>query len=208
MRKYQYEDLTVYPRIGYAHQTELTASCDYDQEYFAKYVNYGNTMKGVLLNQYRTDFVKAYLDDEYVLDIGVGSGSFMNSHGRAYGFDINPVAIELIKQQSKWIDPYTDSLTELGGFCLWDCLEHLENPSKLISLLPWGSYCFVSIPIFENLFRIKQSRHYRPGEHLHYWTIDGLILWFQAHDFTCLQVSDFESRLGREDIFSFAFVKD
>jgi len=63
-------------------------------------------------------------------------------------------------------------------------------------------------PIFPDLTAIRASKHYRPGEHLYYFTEDGLVRWMALHGFLLRERNDFETRAGRDSILSFAFLRD
>lgn len=204
-KKIQYEEMTVYPDWGYA-KANYDSFVDYGEEYLEKYLGYSESDISEELNQFRADFVNQYTSG-MVLDIGVGACDFMATYGLCKGYDVNPTMVNMLKQADLFCDPYKESLVDFSAFTFWDSLEHIPDPSGLVKLLPYGSFCFVSLPTFENLFKIKQSKHYRPGEHLHYWTIDGLIRFFAVWDFECLAVTDKETRIGREAITSFCFLK-
>jgi hypothetical protein len=64
---------------------------------------------------------------------------------------------------------------------------------------------FVSIPIFTDLDHIKRSKHYRPNEHLWYFTREGLVKWMHGHGFGLAEENRMETDLGREDIGTFVF---
>ena len=61
------------------------------------------------------------------------------------------------------------------------------------------------MPIYEDSRHCLKSKHFKPGEHLHYFTHDGLLLWFEQQGFACVEHNDIESQLGREGITSYAF---
>jgi hypothetical protein len=70
------------------------------------------------------------------------------------------------------------------------------------------AYVFASIPVFDDLYKVRDSRHYRPGEHLYYFKRQGFIDWMEAHGFLLLEWNDYESAAGRESINSFAFKRN
>ena len=61
------------------------------------------------------------------------------------------------------------------------------------------------MPIYRDQAHCLASKHFKPGEHLHYWTREGLLLWMGRLGFVCIEHNDAESRIGREGIESFAF---
>ena len=58
-----------------------------------------------------------------------------------------------------------------------------------------------------DLNKIRESKHYRPGEHLLYWTEKGFVDWMFEKGFRFLEKRTFEIQAGREDILSFAFIR-
>jgi hypothetical protein len=76
-----------------------------------------------------------------------------------------------------------------------------------LQILKKDIYLFVSIPIFYNLNKVKESKHYRPNEHYYYFTSFGLINYMNDMNFKILEIQDFEIQSGREDIKTFVFKK-
>ena len=71
----------------------------------------------------------------------------------------------------------------------------------------YGTKLFVSIPVFKDMPHVLRSKHFRPDEHYWYFTGLGFVLYMLRHGFHLIAVDDFETRIGREDIMSFAFIK-
>jgi len=82
-------------------------------------------------------------------------------------------------------------------------LEHIPNPEALIHQVK--EYVFVSLPIFDNPATITKSKHYRPGEHIWYWSDFGLIKWFKELGFINIEKNSMETELGREAISTYVF---
>jgi hypothetical protein len=114
---------------------------------------------------------------------------------------VNPVAIEWLKRNDLW----AENLGHFAGVTMWDVLEHLQVPELYLRQIQLHASLFVSIPVFYALGAIRLSRHYRPGEHLQYYTEDGLVDWMEQHGFRVRERCDFEMQAGRESILSFAF---
>jgi hypothetical protein len=87
-------------------------------------------------------------------------------------------------------------------------LEHVETPDDYFRRIHDGAYLFTSLPIFTDLTKVRQSKHYRPDEHLYYFSEDGFVNWMAHHRFKLLERDDFETRAGREAILSFAFRRE
>ncbi|MCW1937514.1 hypothetical protein OMD46_16425 [Pseudomonas sp. MDMC_285] len=79
----------------------------------------------------------------------------------------------------------------------------MPEPEKLLDHV--GEWLFVSMPIYEGQAHCLQSKHYKPGEHIWYWTLPGLIGWMERQGFALVEMNQSESELGREGITSFAF---
>lgn len=195
------KDLHITP-YGVAYQSDMTQLVSYDRDYFNKCRGYEGKEIALAINAGRIDFVNKY-HNGMVLDVGIGSGEFIKTRGRCHGYDINNEAIDWLKKN----DLYSDTFEAYKAFTFWDVIEHIPNPSIYFDRIPEDSYLFVSLPIFEDLENIRESKHYRPNEHLYYWTDMGFTGWMWRHGFTLMEVSNFETRAGREDILSFAFFK-
>lgn len=190
---------------GVMYQRDMSASVEYDKDYFNKYIGYDSTNIAVTLNAGRTKITQKYCKS--LLDIGIGSGRFIKESSiPVFGFDINQVAINWLKSQNLFVDPYK-SMPDVEGLTFWDSLEHIPNPNELISLMHSGQYAFISIPIFVDLIKVKESKHYRPNEHYYYFTASGLIKYMDDSGFDIIEVDQFEIEAGREDVFTFVFRK-
>jgi 2-polyprenyl-3-methyl-5-hydroxy-6-metoxy-1,4-benzoquinol methylase len=195
---------------GVAYQTDMRKTrVDYGDAYSNKVEAYAGNEVAQKVNKARLAMIERHLPKaERFLDYGAGSGDFMeyaSSEGwDVYGYEVLP------KTRKKLIEKKRFSPTSAGfkGVCLWDVIEHIEMPSLVLRPIEKGAFLFVSLPIFPTLDHIDGSKHYRPGEHLYYWTREGFIEWMAAYGFRLLETSDHEVEAGRESIGAFAFVKD
>jgi hypothetical protein len=141
------------------------------------------------------------------LDIGIGSGEFIKeSKIKVFGFDINKYAINWLIKNNIYINPY-ESMPKVCGLTFWDSLEHMPRPTELLSLVKKNQYVFISMPIFNNISDVKSSKHYRPNEHYYYFTCKGLNNYMNDLGFKLIEIDDFETHSGREDILTFVFQK-
>ena len=145
--------------------------------------------------------MKRHLGGNRVLDVGMGSGEFIKLLPNTWGCDVIPVSIEWLKRNDLW----SEHLGHFAGVTMWDVLEHLQVPELYLRQIQLHAFLFVSIPVFYALGAIRLSKHYRPGEHLQYYTEEGLIEWMEQHGFRVRERCDFEMLAGRESILSFAF---
>lgn len=171
----------------------------YDDGYWEKYARMADTSMGKALTQARVDLVARHYSGP-LLDVGIGSGSFVLARPDTFGADVNPHAVRWLEERGLLQDPYRDSFRALSA---WDVLEHVAQPAALVARA--GEWFFTSMPIYRDAAHCRASRHYRPGEHLWYWTHDGLIRWFERQGFECVEHNTDETDLGREDIGSYAF---
>lgn len=201
-----FDELSWCEKEGLMYQTDMTRSVDYGVDYYDKYIRYEATDIANKLNKGRTEITEKYCKD--ILDIGVGSGEFIKSSKiKVYGFDINPVAVRWLKEKGIFKDPY-EEMPAVGGLTFWDSLEHIPNPNALLSLMRSNQYAFISLPIFDDLQKVKESKHYRPDEHYYYFTKDGMIKYMTDSNFTLIRIDDFEIQAGREGIITFVFRKN
>ena len=195
-------DLMLCEAHGVAYQRDMKIRVAYDSDYFDKCAGYEDQAIARVINAGRIALVNKYVGaDAGVLDIGVGSGEFIKRRKNTFGYDINPAAIAWLKEIMRW----TTSFVPFEAFTFWDVIEHVEEPGEYFRRIHDGGYLFASLPIFDDLTRIRESKHYRPGEHLYYWTESGFVDWMALHGFKLLERQDYETRAGRDSILSFAF---
>lgn len=187
-----------------AYQTK-PSNYEYGEQYYNNYINREGTEIAVNLNKARVNLAKKYC--KKVLDIGIGSGEFIKNFGIdcAYGFDINPYGIKWLKENHIYMNPYEEDISvKVDGVTLWDTLEHMVSPSEFLDYIE-KEYVIVSLPIFDNILKVKNSKHFKPGEHLLYFTAQGLINLFEDNGFNVIEMNDAETLAGRENILSFVF---
>lgn len=193
-------DLMLCHEFGLAYQKDRGHLASYGQDYFDKCSSYEDQAIARAINAGRIELVGRYVGANRVLDVGIGSGEFIKLRPNTWGCDVNPVAIEWLKRNDLW----AEKLGHFAGVTMWDVIEHLKDPEQYLRQIQLHGYLFVSIPVFESLDSIRESKHYRPAEHLTYWTRDGFAFWAYRHGFDMLECDDFETKAGRESIASFA----
>lgn len=188
------------PDLGMGHFPVDPSRAPYDREYFDRYLAYEGTELGQRLNRFRVDLVNRFVGSAPVLDVGIGCGTFITLRGgETFGCDVNPAALSWLNQRGLSRHPIESGIRNA---CFWDSLEHLPDPGAYVS---GRDFVFVSVPIFMNLGHVRNSKHYRPEEHVWYWTRDGLVAWFARRGFEVVHECDTETQLGREDIGTFVF---
>lgn len=194
-------DLAFCREHGVAYQRDMTNLVAYDEPYYAKCVSYEDQEIALAINAGRIAMVNRRVGSNRVVDIGIGSGEFIKKRPNTFGHDVNPVAIEWLKRNDLW----AHRLDEFSAHTFWDVIEHVPEPETYFRHVHLGGFLLTSIPIFYAIGAVRLSKHYRPGEHLYYFTEDGFVQWMESHGFLLLEKDDFEIRAGRESIMSFAF---
>jgi len=203
-------DLALCLEHGVAYQRDMSAGrVLYDDAYLEKCSSYEGNAIAKKVNEGRCSLLLRYLRiADSVLDIGVGSGAFMRAASFCgfvmQGFDVMPEVVRNLRFRGR----FCDQPVGFDGVCMWDSLEHMEDPGHFLRLMSKGSTLFVSVPVFADLRKIRESKHYRPGEHLYYWTAAGLIEWAHGYGFRHLETSNHECEAGRESIGAFVFRRD
>lgn len=174
---------------------------EYSGEYFAHYQKLDNTPMGTALTRARLELVDKYVAPNTTLDIGIGGGRYVLESG-GQGFDVSTEARRWLTDTGRWVDPY-ECRRMISAVTCWDSLEHIPEPEKLLEKV--REWLFVSMPIYDDMADVLRSKHFKPGEHLHYWTFSGFVTWCEAQGFELQEMNHAESELGREGITSFAF---
>jgi len=194
-------ELVYVPALGIGRYPVPVNQRPYDADYFHKYRQLADTPMGQALTKSRVELVERHHGDGMVLDVGIGAGQFVAARPQTWGYDVNPVGVQWLKLRGCWADLYT--VDAFPALTFWDSLEHIDKPELAVAKAK--QWVFVSIPIFANGDAIMASHHYRPNEHIFYFTHDGLLRWFAEQGFTCVESNTIESDLGRVGIGSYAF---
>jgi len=174
----------------------------YGKKYWNEYRRRDATEMGRLLTEARMKFVLRFVPHVHLdcfVDIGVGGGRFVSETG-VHGYDINPFALDWLTQEGRFVDA-TREPHDVMSF--WDSLEHDVDWRLLANCRQWA---FVSTPIYLSCEDCLRSKHYKPdGEHRLYFTNNGLIWFMRQHGFEMVAYDNFEVKLGREAIGTYAF---
>jgi hypothetical protein len=187
---------------------------EYTYEYWTKYHEYKQSPIAEKLMQVRVDLVEKHSPNAKIVDIGIGSGHFievreeranypLNHSGVkriTFGYDVNPHAITWLISHKLWFDPWA---TDPEIVTCWDSLEHLPRPHEFLARV--RSMIYVSIPIFRDKEHCLTSKHFKPGEHLWYFTRTGFINYMKRLGFGLIDENQMETKLGREEIGTFVF---
>jgi hypothetical protein len=149
----------------------------------------------------RCEFVHRHFHGASLIDVGIGSGAFINRRRqKTFGYDINPAGRKWLEERGLLIDPY---VVPFAAMTLWDVLEHMADFRPLLDNC--REWLFLSLPIFLDAEHVLASKHYRRDEHCWHFTRDGLVFVLKTCGFSLVSESSIETELGREDIGTFAF---
>ncbi len=191
--------LTWFDAYGCGYYPIKQSEAPYDEAYFARYAGMANTEMGQALNVTRARMVERWWQGDLV-DIGIGSGSFIEHRPDTWGYDVNPTAVLWLRRNKRWWNPRVDPCPAVS---MWDVLEHMPDFPKVLANV--RAYVFVALPVFDGPGQALASRHYRPTEHCWYFTSFGFIQAMSDLGWRWLETNWNESLLGRERIASFAF---
>jgi len=177
-----------------------TPAIDYDKDYFDHYLKLDETPTGKELVEFRRSLVDTRTQ-HVPIDIGIGGGAFVNAKN-CFGYDINRKAVEWLKSIGKYVNPY---ISPVKCLTFWDSLEHIPHPTTLLNRVESGGMVFVSIPVFEGFEQCLRSKHFKPGEHLWYWTHEGFIMFMDGLNFKLMEWTNKESIIGRESVHTYVF---
>lgn len=203
-------DLALIEPRGIAYQRDMKAGrVEYGPGYLAKVDAYDGTDIAKAVNLGRCALLARHLQPgATVLDVGAGSSAFVRDAAfagfAAKGFEVIPEAVARLRA----VGLYADDPYEFDAVTAWDAIEHMEEPEHYLRAVRKGAFLFASVPVFEDLRQIRASKHYRPGEHLFYFTKDGFSDWMALYGFRLLEFSRHEIEAGREAIGAFAFKRD
>jgi len=172
----------------------------YDKDYWETYLEYAHSKIGTELTRQRAEFVtRNGVNFSELCDIGVGSGQFVDTV-KCKGMDINPYANTWLKEHNY----YADRPENFSSLTLWDVIEHIDDPR---ALLKNTETVFISTPIYKDLSSCLLSKHFKPREHIWYFTDSGVKYFMEQLGFIVKDESNFETVLGREGIMSYCFVR-
>jgi len=174
----------------------------YDNKYIEKYNKYATTDLGVKITKTRCELIKKYnREPSSNLDVGVGSGEVVKALN-CYGYDVNPYMVEELCNNGKFVDLY-DDLQGINSISFFDSFEHIYDIKKVLNNIK-QQIVVISLPIYNGEEKdLKNWKHYREDEHFHYFTKKGFIDFVNTQSFLVLDISSFETDLGRQDIETF-----
>lgn len=181
-RHYRAFNLTACYSCEHVFQTDLNVTVSYDAEYAHQYDHRPAREMSAL----RWRFIQMHLDlpvGSNILDIGYGNGAFLK-HARAAGMNIFGIDVHSEDFGIPNVTFDTDLCFDL--ICFFDSLEHFPAFDPIFGLR--SHHTIVSIPNTPDLILTRPAawRHFKPGEHLHYFSRRSLGLVMDAWGFSKL----------------------
>jgi hypothetical protein len=150
------------------------------------------------INKIRWEWIRSHCNPLTVLDYGCGVGWFRAFRPET-GLTVNTFDIGEFPQTGI-------RLSEYDLICFWDVLEHLPSFDVIEELLDKAQYVAATVPIVpeRRSFDLRKWKHFKPGEHLHYWTSEMVIDMFEAYGYKLVTTGTPECP-PRQDVHSFLF---
>jgi len=169
------------------YQSTLKVTAHYGQQYIHdRYDAYATTEP---MSYLRLGFLKSFCPKGKLLDVGYGNGSFVKATLKAgfdaYGNDVHHADYG-VREMALAGNEQWDVVT------FFDSLEHFPDFKPVRDLARRAKWLLISFPNRPRFFpRNRDWKHYRPGEHLHYFTLCSLASLFDAHSiYTCVDLED------------------
>ena len=84
---------------------------------------------------------------------------------------------------------------------MWDVIEHLPNMATVEPWFKLTQHIAITIPIMPEGVDLTEWKHFKPGEHLHYFTKEVLHASFNVYGFLPIKEGSPECP-PREDVLS------
>lgn len=168
---------------------------NYDIEYYENMLRqYSKTAEQIA--ELRWKWIEE-LDPRIVLDYGSGVGWFRA--WRPKGVQVDSYDIASYPQTGIKLVIY-------DVVCFWDVLEHILDFTKIEPILALARNAAVTLPIMSEQEEFDQWKHFKPGEHLHYFTNATLDALFARYGFARKKIGQPECP-PRKDITSVLYEK-
>lgn len=164
------EQLSYCVHCDHIFETDLKAKVLYDNNYLSTYIHH-TTCGEMSAVRAGVALILPNMTCGKILDIGYANGSFLKAMERI-GFDV--YGIDVHGQDMGIREVSFDSLDVYELVTFFDSLEHFEDlalPQKLKA-----KNVIVSVPMRPDFFLTSPEKwkHYKPGEHLHYFSPTSL----------------------------------
>ncbi len=190
----------------------------YPQDYYGRGVTKFSSVLNSLINfsvQFRSSLVRRRLKSASgkVLDIGCGSGAFLESMRKSgyeiYGTELDGVAYQRASQVSRIHLQQGNLSHEMFGdarfdaVTIWHVLEHIEDPRSTIStvreLMHPEGLLFIEVPNLDSLQARMFGKHWfhlDPPRHIYQFTDKSLTQMLEAEGFTVVDKGTLSWQMG------------
>lgn len=170
--RHEQHNLSACLECDHVFQTDLAVSVRYDGAYAHQY----DSRPVREMSEVRWQFIQSHLrlpPGSRVLDVGYGNGAFLK-RAREAGMTIHGIDVHTEDFGIPTVDFDTDLTFDL--VCFFDSIEHFPVFEPIFQLA--ARHVIVSIPNTPAtiLSNPRAWRHYKPGEHLHYFSRKSLDL--------------------------------
>jgi hypothetical protein len=160
----------------------------YGKEYFETYVEHAKTHKSKLICAHRWATTRRFMNGHTkVLDYGAGAGAFfaypfVPPGLKLMGLDINPYSPYHLPAGSTVI---RDMFQEAQVLTMFDVIEHIRSPRDIIAEVEPEVLVVLTpnVGAVDDPGKIAEWKHYKPGEHLHYYSVPSLSALFEKLGF-------------------------
>jgi len=163
----------------------------YDENYYYGLLRM-QTEHAQKIAEIRWEFVRE-CNVRFVLDYGCGVGffkAFAPSGIQVDTYDIGPYVMTGISRRSYDL------------ICLWDVIEHIPHINdRLKDLFDNSKFMALAIPMLPKGKDLLKWKHFKPGEHLHYFDDKTLDILFLSYGFRRIK-SEYPECPPREDVES------
>ena len=157
------------PRCDHVFDPSLRSSVPYDQSYLDTYKSYPTE----LMSTIRVALLKTLITEGKILDIGYGNGSFLKL-AKTVGYETAGHDVHGVPCGVRDVDPWVSGEV-WDAICMFDSIEHFGTFDALRRLFECSRIVLVSTPCRDSVSgRISDWKHFKPGEHLHYFSAKSL----------------------------------
>jgi 2-polyprenyl-3-methyl-5-hydroxy-6-metoxy-1,4-benzoquinol methylase len=193
--------------VYYDHAGNINTNDLYSEDYFKgeEYLDYENDKLIIQKNfEHRLNEIRKYIKSGSLYEIGSAYGFFLELAKKYFnveGIDVTSEPTEYARKELS-LDVNTGSYLEKtlsekkDVFCMWDTIEHLENPEKFIEKIgkeiKTGGYLFLSTGDIGSLMaKIRKGkwRMIHPPTHIFYFSNKNLKALLEKNGFTVLNIS-------------------
>ena len=187
------DDLSQCTYCSHVWQTNASSTVKYGKEYASRTYQKYDTLPSALM---RAGFARSCLGERgTILDYGYGDGAFLKVM-KIFGYNV-------FGYETHGINYGISEGLPLGHHynlvCFFDSLEHLPDLPSIVGKII-ADNIIISVPqsptsVWPHSLPLEAWKHYKPGEHLHYFNPNSLELLMRSHGYILRKTSNFEDTL-------------